>query len=256
MRERIGCCSFVAAVCAVVLTFSPDSLPRAPLLPVRRVHESDMTLERFIEEHVVKGIPLVIEGGEPRGAPTPEEIVAKCGQRVISPLSQTTASFVKNAAPTLRTILGVLLRVCGEAGGLQGWMTRREPRSVSGFAQELASRASAHRRLSSRWLAWLRYISQLGVPAIARGYLDLLDIALSPTYLADIAPEGICKEAFPLNTSTCELERGVHNVALTVMCGETPPPHRAPLLVDLEVGHLDAERWGRRRSTLDESESC
>ena len=94
------------------------------------------------------------------------------------------------------------------------------------------------------------------MPAIARGYLDLLDIALSPTYLADIAPEGICKEAFPLNTSTCELERGVHNVALTVMCGETPPPHRAPLLVDLEVGHLDAERWGRRRSTLDESESC
>ena len=243
MRERFGCCSLVAAVCAVVLTFTPDSLPRAPLLPIRRVHESDMTLQRFIDEHVVTGVPLVIEGGEPRGVPTPEEIVAKCGQRVISPLSQTTASFVKTAAPSLRTILGVLLRICGEAGGLEGWMARRQPRSVSVFANELASRTSAHRHLSSRWLAWLRFICQLGVPAIARGYLDLLDIALSPTYLSDLAPEGICKEAFPLNASTCELERGVHNAALAVLCGETPPPHRASRLDDLEVGHLGVESW-------------
>ena len=62
MRERIGCCSLVAAVCAVVLTFSPDSLPRAPLLPVRRVHESDMTLERFIEEHQLT-FPVYVDSG-------------------------------------------------------------------------------------------------------------------------------------------------------------------------------------------------
>ena len=96
------------------------------LEPVRRVRSGELSAEDFVRDFVAPGVPVLLEGVEPRGMPDLPRFAAACSDVQLSPLSPTTSTFVRGLPPVAARALSALLVLLGEVSTNRNHRPKRD----------------------------------------------------------------------------------------------------------------------------------
>lgn len=207
MRRWRGILSLGAALGAWAATrCQPERTEfKDSLQPIPR--KGGLSTEEFWLQHVLPGIPVIIETDDGEGSNLPAwnetAVVELCGDRRLSALStaaSSTVDTIKARSPGMYTFLSLLLWVI-TGQGCDEWMQQRLDFTLREFSQRRA-RKSRHGIAGGHDIdhtdgsvcvpAWVWWVTRTSDKAAE--LLEMLRVMLGPPYIADTPVSRLCPE--------------------------------------------------------------
>ena len=200
---RCGATALAAAFVLVLLAITPSLTECPRLAPIQRLRESELTLERFLKDHLYPGVPVIIHLEADRSQLTADTLrtallanmsnggcvvgrLERDGKRdvpldaALAGVSATHALLhsMESGGPLLRVLSGVLSR-------LRFGDSLYEPLPMVNLANEVEAAPWPPAMTSRVRRGVRRALLRLGAPTALVGAWLLLETALAPRYLSD-----------------------------------------------------------------------